>query len=61
MVLTMLGIGVAMAASLANYHRLVSIHRPLRILILITVAQGLVEYPFAARMVALAAVAPCPS
>ena len=29
MVLTMLGIGVAMVASLANYHVLVSIHRPL--------------------------------
>ena len=29
MVLTMLGIGVAMVASLADYHALVSIHRPL--------------------------------
>lgn len=29
MVLTMLCIGVAMVASLAHYHRLVSIHRPL--------------------------------
>src|SRR5580704_7685993 len=38
MVLTMLGIGVAMVASLADYHRLVSIHRPLGILILIVVA-----------------------
>ena len=37
MVLTMLGIGVAMVASLADYHRLVSIHRPLGILILILV------------------------
>jgi cytochrome b561 len=37
LVLTMLGIGVAMAASLADYHRLVSIHRPLGILILIVV------------------------
>ena len=36
-VLTMLGIGVAMVASLADYHRLVSIHRPLGILILILV------------------------
>jgi cytochrome b561 len=36
-VLTMLGIGVAMVASLADYHRLVSIHRPLGILILIVV------------------------
>ncbi len=37
MVLTMLGIGVAMVASLAYYHRLESIHRPLGILILIVV------------------------
>src|SRR5947209_7244704 len=33
-VLTMLGIGVAMVASLADYHMLVSIHRPLGITIL---------------------------
>jgi cytochrome b561 len=38
MVLTMLGIGVAMVASLGDYHRLVSIHRPLGILILVVVA-----------------------
>ena len=37
MVLTMLGIGVAMVASLSNYHVLVSIHRPLGIAILILV------------------------
>ena len=37
LVLTVLGIGVAMLASLAGYHRLVSIHRPLGILILIVV------------------------
>jgi cytochrome b561 len=37
MVLTMLGVGVAMVASLANYHVLVSIHRPLGIAILILV------------------------
>src|SRR5437588_13109806 len=37
MVLTMLGIGVAMVASLADYHVLVSIHRPLGIAILILV------------------------
>ncbi len=37
MVLTMLGIGVAMVASLARYHTLVSIHRPLGILILLLV------------------------
>ena len=36
-VLAMLGIGVAMVASLADYHRLISIHRPLGILILILV------------------------
>src|SRR5437660_6999765 len=37
MVLTMLGIGVAMVASLTNYHVLASIHRPLGIAILILV------------------------
>src|SRR5437763_11394737 len=37
MVLTMLGIGVAMVALLADYHMLVSIHRPLGIAILILV------------------------
>ena len=37
LVLTILGIGVAMLASLADYHNLVSIHRPLGILILIVV------------------------
>jgi cytochrome b561 len=37
MVLTMLCIGVAMVTSLANYHGLVSIHRPLGIAILILV------------------------
>lgn len=35
MLLAMLFIGVTMVASLANYHRLVSIHRPLGIAILI--------------------------
>jgi cytochrome b561 len=35
MLLAMLFIGVAMVASLGNYHRLVAIHRPLGILILI--------------------------
>ncbi|HXN29776.1 MAG TPA: hypothetical protein VN902_21815, partial [Candidatus Acidoferrales bacterium] len=35
MVLTMLGIGIAMVASLGGYHSLVSIHRPVGILILI--------------------------
>jgi cytochrome b561 len=37
MVLSMLGVGVAMVASLADYHVLVSIHRPLGIAILILV------------------------
>jgi cytochrome b561 len=37
MVLTMLCIGVAMVASLAGYHSLISIHRPLGILVLIVV------------------------
>jgi len=37
LVLTMLGIGVAMVASLGDYHSLVSIHRPLGILILLLV------------------------
>jgi cytochrome b561 len=37
MVLTMLGVGVAMVASLADYHVLVSIHRPLGISILMLV------------------------
>jgi cytochrome b561 len=37
MVLTMLCIGVAMVVSLANYHLLVSIHRPLGIAILVLV------------------------
>src|SRR5437016_2713380 len=37
MILTMLCIGVAMVVSLANYHVLVSIHRPLGIAILLLV------------------------
>src|SRR5579859_7886797 len=37
MVLAMLGIGVAMVASLADYHVLVSIHRPLGIVIFVLV------------------------
>lgn len=37
MVLTMLCIGVGMVVSLANYHALVSIHRPLGLAILILV------------------------
>ena len=46
MVLAMLGIGVAMVASLADYHVLMSIHRPLGIAILI-----LVVIRFANRLV----------
>jgi cytochrome b561 len=46
MVLTMLGIGVAMVASLGNYHRLVSIHRPLGIAILIVVVVRFVNRQF---------------
>jgi cytochrome b561 len=42
MVLAMLFIGVGMVASLSNYHWLVSIHKPLGILILILVAIRLV-------------------
>ncbi|HVS36205.1 MAG TPA: cytochrome b/b6 domain-containing protein [Gemmataceae bacterium] len=37
MVLTMLGLGVAMVASLGDYHLLVSIHRPLGVAILVLV------------------------
>jgi cytochrome b561 len=37
MVLTMLGVGVAMVASLGDYHMLLSLHRPLGIAILILV------------------------
>jgi cytochrome b561 len=37
MILTMLGIGVAMVATLADYHLLLSIHRPLGIAVLILV------------------------
>lgn len=43
MVLAMLLIGIGMVASLADYHRLVAIHRPLGILILILVAIRLVN------------------
>ena len=43
MVLAMLGIGVAMVASLSNYHVLVSIHRPLGIAILILVVARFVN------------------
>jgi len=46
MVLAMLGIGIAMVASLGDYHRLVSIHRPLGILILILVVIRFVNRRF---------------
>jgi cytochrome b561 len=46
MVLTMLGIGVAMVASLGDYHSLVSIHRPLGIAILIVVVIRFVNRQF---------------
>jgi cytochrome b561 len=45
-VLTMLGIGVTMVASLAHYHQLISIHRPLGILLLILVAMRFVNRRF---------------
>jgi len=47
MLLTMLFIGVSMVASLSNYHRLVAIHRPLGIMILILAAIRLVNRMFA--------------
>jgi cytochrome b561 len=46
LVLAMLGIGVAMVASIGDYHRLVSIHRPLGILILILVVIRFVNRRF---------------
>ena len=46
MLLAMLFIGVAMVASLDDYHRLVAIHRPLGILILILAAIRVVNRKF---------------
>jgi cytochrome b561 len=46
MVLTMLGIGMAMVVSLGDYHRLVSMHRPLGIAILILVVIRFVNRQF---------------
>ena len=46
MLLTMLFLGVAMVASLGNYHRLAAIHRPLGIMILILAAIRLVNRMF---------------
>ncbi|HEX3495457.1 MAG TPA: cytochrome b [Methylocella sp.] len=43
LILAMLFIGIAMVSSLSNYHRLVAIHKPLGILILILVAIRLVN------------------
>ena len=43
MVLAMLFVGAAMVASLTDYHRLVAIHRPLGILILVLVAIRLIN------------------
>lgn len=43
MVLAMLGIGVRMISSLADYHWLISIHRPLGIAILVLVAVRLIN------------------
>src|SRR5580704_10517358 len=43
LVLAMLFIGIAMVGSLADYHRLVAIHRPLGILILVLVTIRLVN------------------
>ena len=46
MLLTMLFIGVSMVSSLGNYHRLVAIHRPLGIMILILAAIRLANRMF---------------
>jgi cytochrome b561 len=46
LVLAMLFIGIAMVASISDYHRLVSIHRPLGILILILVVIRFVNRRF---------------
>ena len=43
LILAMLFIGIAMVSSLADYHRLVAIHKPLGILLLILVALRLVN------------------
>ena len=46
MLLTMLFLGVTMVASLGNYHRLVAIHRPLGIMILILAVIRLINRMF---------------
>jgi cytochrome b561 len=43
LILAMLFVGVAMVSSLSDYHRLVSIHKPIGILILVLVAIRLVN------------------
>jgi cytochrome b561 len=43
LILAMLFIGVAMVSSLSDYHRLVAIHRPIGILLLVLVAARLVN------------------
>jgi cytochrome b561 len=43
LILAMLFIGVAMVSSLSDYHRLVAIHRPLGILLLVLVAVRLIN------------------
>jgi len=43
LILTMLFVGAAMVSSLADYHRLVAIHRPLGILLLVLVAVRLIN------------------
>jgi cytochrome b561 len=46
MILTMLFIGISMVASLANYHRLVAIHRPLGIAVFILAIIRLINRKF---------------
>ena len=46
MILTMLFVGIAMVASLADYHRLVAIHRPLGIAVLILAVIRLINRKF---------------
>jgi len=46
MILTMLFIGIAMVASLAEYHRLVAIHRPLGIAVLVLAIIRLINRKF---------------
>jgi cytochrome b561 len=43
LILAMLFVGVAMVSSLADYHRLVAIHRPIGILLLVLVALRLIN------------------